>query len=586
MSDENNGPEGQQQQHGAEEAPVAAAAVPEAPKAQAAAPRFTEKHTAENTTMKNPQIPKSCFVRELTEEEITKGYITVFLGNSKEARDHSAKLMAPYIQMLTLRRYAEEDPMRYGPSAEKQRLDWEAFIEANYPDMSLDEAEENAQRMVAFYTEYLDDIKMRSDAIRELLISNVSDRGSLVTSDVSGIKPGDGNRNMKDSELMKRRSLKAEDGRLQFDLELRNSFTKITMARPSKMEMGTLINDIRSEIKGYVRQINNNSVQLARVAAARVIWNFIADRITYASVTDIGDFRQLASVIRWSDIDVLTMGLLRAYTNNGVRMQLICAGPQCGWKGFELVDPELMVHHRDFHTTDEEAAVYANLFNHKATFTIAETLAMIKKANFGLDTNKVFNEDKSIYMELASPSLADAFATFDYYAGRISPKLADLRTSIIDPEEYETQRNMLYTDLGATEYIHLISKFVGVASPGTDGKDLILDRDKARDQNDFNEGLLETIKDSEFLNRTLTRDVINKAPFLSKTFVGLQNFDCPKCKKNQEVFEDPQNIKVRKLGYTPIDPIMAFFTHIQLEMMARTTASYEARVEALSESGV
>lgn len=573
MSEENN-----EQGLPKEEAPAQATPVPEPVKPAT----YTSTHTAENTTMKNRLVPKSCFVRELSEEEIAKGYITVFLGNSKEARDHSAKLMAPYIQMLTMRRYADEDPVRYGPGAEKQRLDWEAFIEKEYPEMSVEEAEENAQRMVAFYTEFLDDIKMRSDAIRELAITNVSDRGGLITPDVSGIKPGNGNKNMKDSDIMRRRSLKAEDGRLVFDLELRNSFTKLIMSRPSKMEMGDLINNIRSEIKGYVRQVNNNSIVLARIAAARVIWNFIADRITYSSVTDIGDFRQLASVIRWSDIDTLTMGLLRAYTNQGIRMQLICAGPQCGWKGFELVDPELMVHHRDFHTTDEEAAIYANLFNHKATFTIDQTLAMIKSANFGLDTNQVFNEDRSIYMELASPSLADAFATFDYFAARISPKLANLRNTIIDPEEYETQRNMLYTDLGATEYIHLISKFVAVGAPNTDEKDLVLDREKARDQNDFNEGLLEVIKDSEFLNRSLTRDVINKAPFLSKTFVGLQNFDCPKCRKNQEAFEDPQNIKARKLGYTPVDPIMAFFTHIQLEMMASATARHEEKVEALS----
>ena len=573
MSEENN-----EQGLPQSEVPAQATPVPEPVKPAT----YTSTHTAENTTMKNRLVPKSCFVRELSEEEIAKGYITVFLGNSKEARDHSAKLMAPYIQMLTMRRYADEDPVRYGPGAEKQRLDWEAFIEKEYPEMSVEEAEENAQRMVAFYTEFLDDIKMRSDAIRELAISNVSDRGGLITPDVSGIKPGNGNKNMKDSDIMRRRSLKAEDGRLVFDIELRNSFTKLIMSRPSKMEMGDLINNIRSEIKGYVRQVNNNSIVLARIAAARVIWNFIADRITYSSVTDIGDFRQLASVIRWSDIDTLTMGLLRAYTNQGIRMQLICAGPQCGWKGFELVDPELMVHHRDFHTTDEEAAIYANLFNHKATFTIDQTLAMIKSANFGLDTNQVFNEDRSIYMELASPSLADAFSTFDYFAARISPKLANLRNTIIDPEEYETQRNMLYTDLGATEYIHLISKFVAVGAPNTDEKDLVLDREKARDQNDFNEGLLEVIKDSEFLNRSLTRDVINKAPFLSKTFVGLQNFDCPKCRKNQEAFEDPQNIKARKLGYTPVDPIMAFFTHIQLEMMASATARHEEKVEALS----
>lgn len=558
--------------------------VEEAPRKAVEPATYSQKHTSENTTMKNRQVPKSCFIRELTEDEIAKGFITVFLGNSKESRDHAAKLMSPYIQLLTMRRYAVEDEMQYGNAAKKQQADWESFVEKEYPDMTLEEAEATAQNMVAFYTEFLDDIKMRSDAIRELGISNVSDRGGLITPDISGRKPGFGGKNLKDSDIMRRRSIRAEDGKLMFDLELRNSFVKLVMNRPGKMEMGELINNIRSAIKGYVRRVNNNSVVLARVAAAKVIWEFISDRLTYSSVSDIGDFRQLASIIRWSDIDALTMGLLRAYTNKGVHMQLTCASPGCGWKGFELVDPELMLHHRDYHTTDEEAAIYANLFNHKVTYTAEETLALIKKANFGLDTNKVYNEDKSIYLELASPSLADAFMTFDYYAGQIAPKLANLRTSIIDPEEYETQRNMLYTDLGATEYIHWISKFVAVAPPNSDDRDVVLERDNAKDQNDFNFGLMESIQDSSYLNRVLTRDIINKVPFLSKTFVGLQNFDCPKCKANQEFFEDPEGLKVRKLGYTPVDPIMAFFTHIQLLMVASASENHEVRVEALSES--
>lgn len=544
---------------------------------------YSQVHKANNTTMNRRVQPKSTFIRELTEDERAQGYITVFLGNSKESRDHDAKLMSPYIQKLTMERYAEEDPQRYALAAEKQRQDWARFVEENHPDLSLEEAEEKAQRMVAFYTEFLDDVRSRSNAIRELGISNLSDRGGLVSPDVSGRKPGNGGKGLKDSEVMRRRSLKAEDGRLMFDLELRNSFTKLVMARPSKMEMGQLINDIKSAIKGYVRQVNNNSVTLARIAAGRVIWNFIAERLTYSSVSDIGDYRQLASIIRWSDIDALSMGLLRAYTNKGVHMQLICSKPGCGWKDFQLVDPELMVHHRDMYTTDEEAAIYANLFNHKATYTSEETLALIANANFGLDSQQTYNEDKSIFLELASPSLADAFMTFDYYAGRISPMLSELRTSIIDPEEYETQRNMLYTDLGATEYIHWISKFVAVGSPDTDEKDTVVDRSQAKDMNDFNAGLLETIKDSPWLNRALTKDVINKVPFLSKTFVGLQNFDCPKCKANQGELEDPDGIKLRKLGYTPIDPIMAFFTHIQLLMIQSAAENHDARAAALSE---
>jgi len=544
--------------------------------------KHNELHTPGNTPMVNHVPPETVVIRPLTDKEKEDGFMTIFLGNSKESRKHSNALMEPYIEMITLRQMVERNN-DYLPALRKKEEEWQSFAAEHYPSIAPDALEERAGKMVAFYSEFLDDLRMRSGAIREDHISNLCDRGGVITPDVSGRKPGRDVKNMKDSDIMRRRVINSEDGRLVFDIELRNSFVKLSILRPSKMDMGNLINDIRNAIKGYVRRVNNNSATLARIAAGRVIWDFIAKRITYSSVSNIGDFRQLSSVIRWTDIDVLTIGLLRAYTNKGVHMHLVCASPKCDWEGFELVDAERLAHHRDMHDTPEESAAYGNLFNHKVTYTIEETMALIKGAKFGLESTRVSNDDDSIYFELGSPSLANAFQTFDYFSARVSGELQDLRTKVLDPEEFDTQRNMIYTSLGATEYIHWIDKFVAVGNTATDEPDTVLSRDNAKDQDDFNLGLVEAIKDSSQFNSRLTSAIFNKTPYLSKSFCGINNFVCPKCKKAREDLEDPENIKDRKFGYTPIDPIMSFFTHVQLLLMAEATDGLDARVKALSE---
>lgn len=550
--------------------------------------KVNEVHTPANTTMAIPVPPQATIVRALTEKEKSDGFITIFLGNSKESHDLANQLLTPYIELLTIRRMVEAQDVEPSVLAKKEE-DWARYVEENYPGKTVEEMTDYAASLMEFKSELLDELRVRSNAIREEDISNVSNRGvsgtgHLITGDIVGRKPTRSvGKGMKSSEVMRRSSIAAEDGVLTYDLELRNSFTKITFTRPNKLEMGNIINDIRATIKGFVRQVNNNSGTLARVAAARVIWSYIVKKMTYSSVNDIADFSQLTAIIRWSDMEHIAMGLLHAFSPKSVNMHLRCLSPKCDWNEFAQVDPERMVHCRHHHTTDAEAAVYANIFNNKATLSTQETLALIKNANFGLDSNRVYNENNSIYMELGSPSLSEAFQTFDYFVGQINPKLGELRSKVLDPEEFETQRNMLLQGVGASEYMHWISNYVLVGEPGSDEKDIALERSQQDDQNDYNQGLLDVIKDSPFFNKHLTKAVFSKTPFLSKTFVGLQNFECPKCKKNMEEFHDSQRVLERKLGYTPIDPIMSFFIHIQLLMVVDTTEAMEARVEALSE---
>lgn len=553
--------------------------VPEKPVVKA---RYNEKHTPENTSMKHIMNPEEMIIRPLTEKEIEDGYLTIFMGNSKASREHAHKLIRPYMDLSVItdlhdRGKVDDDIMR------KANDDWQTFVQTNYPDKTLEEMTDRARHTMQFHSEVLDELRQRSNAIREEGISNVSDRGGVVTGDVIGRKPGISTKGLKPSEIMRRKVARAEDGRMAFDINLRNSFVKSTIARPSKGEIGMLIDEIKDEIKGYVRRVNNNTAVLARIAVGRVLWRHYVKLLTGSSVSDIGDYNQLASIVRWSDIDAIAIGILNAYTNKGVNLHLVCGNPTCDWNQMSLVDPEKLLHVRHYHTTDEEAAIYANLFNEKVTYTKEETLRLIKETKFGLDNDRVYNEDNSIYMELNSPSMADAFATLDYFLTRVNPQIQAIRERNISMEEFEEKRNMLFIELGATEYMHWVNKFVSVAAPGSDDQDTILDRDAVEDQDDFNQGLMEVIKDSAYIRDNLTQGILRKTPFLSKSFVGVQNYSCPKCKCSQELFEDPEGLKQRKLGYTPIDPLMSFFILIQLIQVRSATESLEARAKALSE---
>jgi hypothetical protein len=173
--------------------------------------------------------------------------------------------------------------------------------------------------------------------------------------------------------------------------------------------------------------------------------------------------------------------------------------------------------------------------------------------------------------------MAEAFETFDFYAGRVNPQLQEIRSKVTDPKEYESQVAILLTTLGSTEFLHWIASYVSVAPPNTDGEDIVLNRAEC-EAGEFNKGAMEVILDSKVLNKTLSSFILNKTPFMSRTFVGVANYQCPKCKERMESFHDED----RKMGYTPIDPFMAFFTLTQLKLMTQAAEAAEATQEAIS----
>jgi hypothetical protein len=550
-------------------------AVASPPVAEAA---YADVHTAENTPMKKVLPSVSEVTRSGTEEDRELGYLPIFLGNSRANNEKANTLLSKWLSVTAMQSLHERGEATEGMVA-STNADWAQYIEANFPSKTREEMNRLCADLYRFMEEHVDSIKIRSKVMNEDGISNVSDRGSdIVTGDILGKKPGRATKGFSVSEVMRRSAMRAEDGEFQFDVLLRDSFCSLTFTRPSKLELAGLVNDINRTVKGYVRTVGGNTVSLSVIAGMRVVWDFLAARIVNSSVTGIVDFKDLVRVIRFSDFGTICMALLRSTHSNGVNLQLRCLNEMCDWSAFEVADPDKLVRVRHSIETDEEAAIYANIFNSKIKYSIEETLAMIEKTTYGLDSNRVYNADKSIYFTVGPASLAEAFETFDYYAGRINPQLQEIRGQVVNEAEFQTQVGLLLTTLGSTEFLHWIQSFVSVAAPGSDDEDVVLKRSEC-DASEFNKGCMEVILDSKELNKKLSAFILNKSPMMARTFVAVANYHCPACKRRTEEFQDPE----RRYGYTPIDPFMAFFTLTQLKLMTQAAEAAAATKEAISE---
>lgn len=559
--------------------PAPAVAVPAQPAPKAA---FADRHTAETTTMNDPVKPKDSVIKALSDEALNKsGFLNIFLGNSKKEILAAQELISRWLQVQAIRDLFEEDRVDQ-IAVNTAESTWGEFIEANFPGANLKSMEVHAAELYNFMSEVQDEIRVRSAVMKEPGITNLVNRGSgFVTGDVVGQKPGSSSKNFRPSQAMRRSAAKSSNDVMNFDVLLRNSYIKINFVKPSKMEMGSLINDIRRTVVGYVRKVNNNNAVIARVAAAMEIWKFVSTRITSCSVSDIVDFTDLINLITLSDIDRIATALLESFNTRGVNMNLRCLNSLCDWQQFALIDPSTLNQIRPG-CSNEDAALYANLFNGTVKLTTAEVQAKRRSSNMLKGENRVYNEDRSTYFEVAEPTLGEAFSTFEFFVGEINPQLADIRAKVSNPDEYNAQVGMVYANLGATEYMHWVSTYVEVAPPGSEEEDKVWNRWEVEDP-EFDQGIYDIILDDPIFNRNLTKFILNKTPFMTRTFTGVQNYECPKCKQNSADHQDPEKYLDRLLGYTPVDPIMSFFILTQLKMLSQVVEARTVMSEALSD---
>jgi len=544
---------------------------------------FKDKQTAETTPLKDYLPPRSPIIRELTEEEKEQGFISIFLGNSKKDVMAAQAVIKEWLGYRAVVELFEADQMTDTAMAQAKDK-WNEYVTTTFPGKTAEDVANYAKELYVFMSEVQDELRVRSKVMTEKGITNIHNRGGeFVTADIVAQTPSRKRSGFKTSEGMRRSSAKAAGKTLQFDLLLRNSFVQLNFTRPNRTLLGNLVNDIRRTVTGYVRSINNNNAVLARVAAMKVIWDFLVQYINSSSVSDIVDYNQLAEVITITDFDRICTALIEATSHRGTNMNLRCLNTQCDWDNFSLVDPTLLSQNRPGVTTDEELAILGNLQNKLIKLTLEETRALSLASKFNLEDDRVWNDEKNMYFEIAAPTLSQAFQCFDYFISQVNPRLGAIRSKVTSPDEYDTQISLAYADIGATEYIHWVSKFVDLAPPNTDEEDIVYVREEEEDLADYYKGIYDVVLDHDSMNANLTKFILNKTPYMSRTFTGVANYVCPKCGGNSADHQDPEQFLDRPLGYTPIDPIMSFFIHTQLMIVNLAVVSQKALQGALSD---
>lgn len=539
---------------------------------------YTDEHTPQNTPMKEFVEPQTESKQSGLDEEVReKGFTTAFLGNTKKENLEAQELVGRWITVRTARDLHNADQVQtsFLKAAEN---DWKQFVETKYPGKSPADMERKAISLYRFLEGIQDHLMLRTRMMSEDKISNVSRRcDKLEVPDIMGRIPGSSVTGFSISEVMARAALRATNSPYHYDVMLRNSFVKLVFVRPNKLELADLINDINRTVRGYVRQVGGNSLQLASIAGMKVVWNWLAPRIISSSIDRMMDFRDLAQVIRITDFRTLCSAILASVSDEGVNMDLRCFNLNCDHYTLDLIDPTKLIQVRHSVQTPEEAAILGNISNGRKVYSVDEVLALIDQSTYGLESNDVYNEAQNIKLTIAPPSMADAFVTFDFFVGQVDPKLQEIRAKVIDAKELEEQITIILNGLGSAEFIQWVSTFTILPPGGVDEPPVVLRRSESN-PDEFNKGLMDALQTDPVLNKNLTHFIYNKVLYMTRTFSGIRNRVCPKCGKNSTDGNEPEH----KLGYTPIDPFMLFFTHTQLMLMDLAVARQKETTEALS----
>jgi len=537
----------------------------------------SEEHTAENTTVKDRKEPVGVFKRILTEEERTSGSaLKIFLGNSKADIVNARDLIRRWLAVTNTRELFGEDLAEESQLAAAEAT-WSEYVEKEHPGRTKDEMEALAVDVYNYISEIQDEVKIPAKMLREENISNVHDRGGFITGDIVGQVPGKNiDIQLRRSERMRRAAASSNDDKLKWDVLLRDSYIKVNFERPNRTLAGGLINDIRRTIVGYVRRVNHNSAVIAQMAATQAIWNFMVKYIRSCSVSDITDFSDLINHISVTDFETLVNALLESFNTQGVNLHLRCLNMKCDWSEFGLVDPSTLTQVRWDIIDAAEGALLNNIFNGRVKLTAAECDEYRRKSTYGLESNRVYNADKTMYLTIAPPTLAEAFGAFEYFISQVNAEISDIRSKVVDPKEFDAQVGLVYANMGATEYIHWVASYTRLGAPGSGEPDEVFNRwDEDVDKGEFDEGVYGIILDHDDLNTGLTKFVLNKTPFMSRTFTGIQNYTCPKCQQNSGDHLDPHKTLDHVRGYTPINAIMSFFILTQVTILKRASDGHE-----------
>ncbi|AGB07217.1 hypothetical protein [Vibrio phage VP4B] len=508
-------------------------------------PKIRDKHTSENTTMKNSVSPKLPTKYELAKGE-SDPVLNFMLGTTKAEFEPMMRLV------LSWSRYKAAVHEGEAPKAEIARLrgNYEQLRDDMFPNMPEEELETKMGHFLSFHRNYVELAYFRNTDLLNRPWENESEfADGKFEHDVVKRYPGAKNAATSISESMKRASQRKSRTPNGYDVLLRDSFIQIRLEPSDLLELGAVADRINKEIHGYVQTINGNSLTLIRASIYRVFWEYLCEKISQHSVTDVDEPRDLARLIKLSDLRVLFTELLGEVMANGIPMTVHCNQSGCDWVDVLKADPYTMLWHDKSMLTSEQAAALGNLKNFAERYSSEEVLALQSQYQFVEETHIMFSDDTQ-RIDFEQPTISEYFLAFDVFMEYIGPSIREIRSETLDDKDFESKLSNLVDTVRGLEYLHWCSKLTVYPDEGSDEEPQVFLR--SDNPIEFFNGLIGVIDPDDDVTSKVIRWCVAHGPEMSCSVVGMSNATCPKCGKETHGGHTAH-------GITPIDPFMSFF---------------------------
>lgn len=351
-----------------------------------------------------------------------------------------------------------------------------------------------------------------------------------------------------------------------FTMVLNNSIIVMKVKRPARVELINLINDIEMKLRYFGERWVINSINLERAGISRLIVDFVLDRVTEHSVEGILSPAELKEIILSNDIDVLAALLLENASPRGVYYNLNCLNNKCNHSELILIDPHDFIHVNDADMSEEQKDMISQMLNHGRKFKMEEIRKLQNKYKFkGVDVDTAvklstaINAEPTAQFTLGVPSVGEYFATFDLMSERYDPTIKKYAMDYPETEKFRKKRSEFLGAIRMGEFVHWVKNYITFGDPQTETPDEIDDR--GGDARGFEEGALDIFADDDEAYWKVFGAIHEKVPYMTNTFVGILNSECPKCGNRHVAEEEGEKLHeiVSASGFTPIDMVTNFF---------------------------
>lgn len=505
-------------------------------------------------------------------EDVGSSVLPIFLGGSEEIHKKITETAIAYLS------YNRAKEAKRDKEAQMFLNKFTELQELYFPDLSLDDVGNYASVYFHFSRRYLDRAVIRGgDLIKHEDFINRGMRVKdgeppvfipLINPITPKVRP-----TQTQSERMRRRYFASTPNNPDsFTVVLYNSFIVTKIRRPLRSELIKLINEIELDLRYFGERWVVNSINLERAGIARKIVNFFLGLVQGHSVEGLLSPDELKNYMLANDVNTIALALLQAGSTKGVHYNMTCLANACNHSELVHIDPydmylvndiDMEDDQRDFinaiintgkQTSVEDILKYQNRYRYAGKPVV--TAAKIYENPLEKDTSKANGQ-----FTIKVPTMAEYFTSFDLVAEQYDPTIKKYVLDYPDIKEYRKKRSEFMGSIRMGEYIHWIGNYISYGNPDQEVEDIVEDRSES--QREFEKGIMQIFGEDEILYWNVLGRITEATPYMTHTFIGIRNSECPKChgRPEQPDNQDKNSDFTINTGFTPIDIVTNFFDH-------------------------